>query len=406
VHRPLRWQILTFALGCLGPFIVHSQIDPYARESIQFGYNGAIQGHAPLAGYAFYFRNIPEFHTNLTLRLAVAPTYLDSELGIRGIIGDDTDMGIGLAGGGFADSYREIRVGTYHPSESFVGHGGETSISFYHCFNPHQQIPLNGVLRGTAHFSTYDEEDDTDAAFVLPHDHLTVLLRTGLRWGGKEPLLFPSLAMELSVWYEGQYRTDDGRYGIGGDRSLKQLSHLFWGQALLAYTFTNLGQSFYISLIGGSSVSADRFSAYRLGALLPLVSEFPLSLPGYYYQEITARNFVLLGGNYIIPLDHKDRWNINFTATTAGVDYLDGLEQPGSWHSGVGGGFLFKSPSLKFMVGYAYGIDAIRGNSRGAHSVGVLMQLDLAKAKEKYFVSEKPGMWRGWAPVLNGLFGD
>ena len=52
---------------------------------------------------------------------------------------------------------------------------------------------------------------------------------------------------------------------------MEDMSHLFWGQALLAYTFTNSGQSFYINLTGGTSVDADRFSAYRLGALLPLV---------------------------------------------------------------------------------------------------------------------------------------
>lgn len=395
----------------MSPALSHSQIDPYAREMIQLGYNASFQGHAPLAGYAFYYRNMPNVpRTNLTLRLALAPTYLDSELGVRQAFGDDTDLGIGLAGGGFADSYSEISQGTYHPSQSFTGHGGEVSASLYHCFNPDRIIPLNGVIRGLVHYSTYSPDDDTDAAFDLPNDHVTVSARTGLRWGGKEPLLFPSLAMELSIWYEGQFRTGSGRYGDttfnpAGDRALNQFSHLFWGQALLAYTLTNSGQSFYIILIAGGSVDADRFSTYRLGALLPLVSEFPLSLPGYYYQEISAENFVLLGGNYLIPLDHKDRWNLNFVATTAGVDYLDGLEQSGRWHSGVGAGLLYKSPSLKVMVGYAYGIDAKRSGGRGAHSVGLLMQLDLEHARQLIYGPEQPARWRGWGPVLDGLKG-
>jgi hypothetical protein len=189
------------------------------------------------------------------------------------------------------------------------------------------------------------------------------------------------------------------------DREVEMQSHLVWGQALLAYTLTNSGQCFFLSLTAGTSVDADRFSAYRLGALLPLVSEFPLSLPGYYYQEISARQFVLLGGNYTIPLDPKDRWNLNVTAATAGVDYLAGLRQPGDWLSGVGGGILYKASSVKVMVGYAYGIDAIRTGGRGAHSIGFLMQFDLGHARTSLLNPEEPGRWRGLQEII-GAFGD
>lgn len=391
--------------GVFGSSSTLAQIDPMPREMIQLGYNAAFQGHAPLSAYAFYYRNIPHLaRTNLALRLAIAPTYVDSELGIREVLTDDTDIGIGVAGGGFADSYDEIYRGTFLPKQSFVGHGGETSVSLYHCFNPGKRIPLNAVVRGFVHYSAYEADDDTDPTFELPSDHVTTGIRSGLRWGGKEPILFPSLAMELSAWYEGQYRTGSGVYGFSGDRQVKDFSHLFWGQALLAYTFTNSGQSFYINLTAGTSVDADRFSAYRLGALLPLVSEFPLSLPGYYYQEISARQFVMLGGNYMVPLDEKGRWNANIVAATAGVDYLPGLEQPGNWHSGVGGGILYQARSLKVMVGYAYGIDAIRSEGRGAHSIGILMQVDLDHAREFLFNPQQPNRWRGFQRIF-GAFG-
>ena len=410
MHRSLRWLVVLCCAGCLSPFAARSQVDPVQRELIQFGYNASFQGHAPLAAYAFYLHNHPNFlRTNLTLRLAIAPTYLDSELGISHVLTEHTDLGIGLAGGGFADSYDEIRDGNFRPDESFVGHGAETSLSLYHCFNPGHLIPLNAVLRGVAHYSVYDRDDGTAAEFRLPHDHANFSIRTGLRWGGKEPTLFPSLAMELSVWYEGQFRTDGGPYGFtnatGLDRRLEAVSHLIWAQALMAYTFTNSGQSFFVSLIGGTSFNADRFSGYRLGALLPLVSEFPLSLPGYYYQELSAKQFVLLGANYIVPLDRKRHWNVNFMATTAGVDYLRGLEQAGRWHSGVGGGILYKTPSLKVMLGYAYGIDAIRSEGRGAHSLGLLLQLDLEHAKEAIFNPAEPGVWRGFQRIFSG-FGE
>jgi hypothetical protein len=338
------------------------------------------------------------------LRLAVAPTYVDSELGISRILDRQTDLGIGVAGGGFADSYDEIRGGTFLPKQSFVGHGAEMSLSLYHCFNPDALIPLNGMLRGIAHYSIYERDSSTDSNFELPDDHGTFSVRTGLRWGGKEPILFPALAMELSAWYEGQFRSDAGRYGYSGDRRLNDMSHLFWGQALLAYTMTNSGQSFYVTLTAGTSVDADRFSAYRLGALLPLVAEFPLNLPGYYYQEISARNFVLLGGNYMIPLERKRRWFANVMATTAGVDYLAGFQQPGAWHSGVGGGILYQTPSIKVMIGYAYGIDAIRNDNRGADSIGFLMQIDLERAKKAILSPDSPSRWRGFQRIF-GAFG-
>ena len=396
-----RW--IAAGLGCLSPFLALGQIDPVKRELLQFGYNGAFEGHAPLAAYAFYYLNQPDFlRTNLTLRLALAPTYLDSELGISHALGENTDLGIGLGGGGYADSYYEIRRGKYLPGESFDGYGAETSLSLYHLFNPGQTIPLNGMLRGIAHYTTYDRGSDTAPNFGLPDDHGTFSVRTGLRWGGREPTLYPSLAMELSVWYEGIFRTDADTYGFG-DRKLEPHSHLFWAEALLAYTLPELKHSFYLNVTAGTSVDADRLNTYRLGALLPLVSEFPLSLPGYYYQEISARQFVLIGGNYIVPLDHPHRWNLSATATTAFVDYLPGLEQPGHWHTGVGGGVFYTSPSWRVMAGYAYGVDAIRSDGRGAHSIGILLQLDLAHAKEAFYKPEPSNQWRGLQRLLGVL---
>ena len=168
-----------------------------------------VEGHTPFAGYAFYYHNQPDFlRTNLTLRLALAPVYLDTELGFVGGLGPHTDFAIGLAGGGFADSYNEIRGGSFMQQESFLGHGGEISLGLYHLFNPNDQIPLSLVLRGTAHYSLLRRDDDTSLAFRLPDDHGEFNVRTGLRWGGIEPTLFPALAMELSVWHEGYFRTE------------------------------------------------------------------------------------------------------------------------------------------------------------------------------------------------------
>ena len=381
------------------PLVASAQIDPVRRDLIQAGYNAALQGHAPLSAYAFFYHNDPDFlRTNLTLRLSLAPTYLDSELGINRALGPRTDLGIGVAGGGFADSYKEIRGGKFLPSESFTGHGGEASLSLYHRFNPGQEIPLTLVVRGIVHHSWYERDSETDPAFQIPDDRTAFNVRSGLRWGGVEPTPFPSLAMELSAWYEGSFRAPSGAYGLGGDRRMEADSHLFWAQGLLAYTLPESQHNFYLSLKAGTSLEADRFSAYRLGALLPLAAEFPLSLPGYYYQELSARRFLLAGGTYLVPVDARGRWSIGATAATALVDYLPGAEQPGHWHSGAGAGILYRSPNdnVKIMISYAYGVDAIRTAGRGAHSIGVLLQVDLAQARERLLNPENPNRWRGW----------
>jgi hypothetical protein len=391
-------------LTWFAPLVASAQIDPVRRDLIQIGYSTAFEGRAPLAGYAFFYHNQPDFlRTNLTLRLALAPVYLDSELGFVSGLGPNTDFAIGAAGGGFADGYNEIRGGTYLQGESFDGDGGEISASVYHLFNPGDEIPLNFVLRGTAHYSFYNRNDRTATNFTLPSDHGDFSVRTGLRWGGVEPTLFPPLAMELSVWYEGHLRNDPGAYGFGGDRELKEQSHLFWAEAALAYTLPKSQQSFYVRLTAGTSVDADRFSAYRLGGFLPLIAEFPLSLPGYFYQEISARQFVLLNANYLLPLDAQKRWNIDVNAASAFVDYLPGESQPGNWLNGVGGGILYHSRSdrWKIMLNYAYGIDAIRSRGRGANSVGLLVQLDLGGKHSPNFNSTQPLLWRGWQRIFD-----
>ena len=172
----------------------------------------------------------------------------------------------------------------------------------------------------------------------------------------------------------------------------------------MSYTLPRSRQNFYLRLTAGGSVDADRFSAYRLGGFLPLIAEFPLSLPGYYFQEISARQFVLLNANYLLPLDAKQRWNLYLNASTAFVDYLSGEAQPGNRLSGVGVGILYRLPNdrLKIVLDYAYGIDAIRSHGRGANSVGLLLQWDLARTHGGESGPAPPNRWWGW----HGFWGD
>jgi hypothetical protein len=374
-----RGLLLATAVSCMAGAAL-GQVDPELRELLQAGLSQSVQGASPVAAYGYYYLNEPNFfHTNVTLRLALAPVYLDSEVGFVGLLGPHTDLGIGLAGGGFADNYYEFEGGKYLPQQSLTGDSEETSISVYHLFDPGRLIPLFGLLRVKEHYSLYQPLDELAPGFVLPHDHASFDWRAGLRLGGREPLLTPALAMELSAWYEGQYRTDSGPYGFDGDRMLQPNSELFWMRALLIYTLPDTQQSFDVNFTAGTSGHADRFSAYRLGGSLPLASEFPLAIPGYFYQELSARNFISFNAQYTFPLDPKKTWSLIPMGAAAVVDYLPGTGQPGAFNSGAGLAVDYHSRSGKWqiMASYGYGFEAIRDSGRGAQAVGILFEVDL-----------------------------
>ena len=382
-RRNACFTVLLFCLYLLPN--AHGQIDPEKRQLIHLGYNQPIEGKGPLAAYGFYYRNQPNFldHTNLTLRLAVAPLYMDSEFGFKSLIGPNTDLGVGLAGGGLADSYYEVRQGEYLRGESYDGHAGEISTTIYHRFNPSQRIPLNGIARvGTrAHF--YDDGKKTEPNFELPDNYQSLYFRTGLRFGGREPSMTAPLAMELSIWYEGQFRAGSSTYGFDDDREILAHTHLLWTRALLKYTFPESQQYFDVSLTLGTAENPDRHSAFRMGGWLPFIADFPLNIPGYYYQELSATRFALMNLLYSFPLEPKKIWSMTLMCATGSVDYLTGLEQPGHWHSGVGGGITYTSPRGSWFVSlvYGHGFNALRNGDDGADQVGLVFQYDFEARK-------------------------
>ncbi len=413
LHGPAAVAIaLVLLLLGASPARLAAQIDPEARELIQFGYTQPLQGRSPISGYAFYYHNHPGFiRTNLTLRLAIAPTYIDSELGFRDPFGTHTDFGLGIAGGGFADSYSEIRRGKWWQEESFTGHGGEASFSVYQLLNPLPagqkdytglgDVPLQLVLRNTMRYSVYQRDGATAANFVLPDDKLEHHVRAGIRWGGREPLLQPHRAVELSAWYEGQFRTDSQAYGYAGDRDIRAQTHLLWGRALVAWEFENR-QHAEVSITGGVTAHPDRFSAFRLGGALPMSAEFPLMIPGYYFQELSAERFVLLNGEYSVPLGRTSRWDATLFGGMANLDYFEPLKEPNHWHRGIGLGISYTSPdsSWHWTLGYARGIDALRGEHRGADTIGLILQYDLESSTTKPLKRAgrwlNPNTWRGF----------
>lgn len=357
-----------------------AQIDPEERELVEIGYDHPVSGAGPTAGYLFLYLNRARFlRRDASLRLALAPVYLDAEYGLAKLLGPRTDLGIGLAGGGFAHDYAEVRGGHYFREESFHGHGAAASVSVYHRFNPDQMIPLSAVVRQGVQYFDYGRAEKTAAAFALPSDHLAFVTRAGLRFGGQRPMLPPSDALEVSAWYEGRFRDRRGAYGYSGERALSRASHLFWLKTVAVRVQPGSGRRFGLGISAGSSIDADRLNAFGLGGFLPLTSDFPRDLPGYYNRELGARRFALFSGQLGVPLDRGKRFLVNALASWAFLSYVPGLEQEGHSHAGVGLGLQYDSASRAWSViaAYGYGLDAIRSGRLGAHSVSLAVQFDL-----------------------------
>jgi hypothetical protein len=384
-NRTRKVGSVLLAAGWLAVFNCHAQIDPEHRSLLELGYDQPLTGNGPQGIYAYYYYNQPDFfNTNTALRVAVAPAYVDGELGFKHLLSPYTDVGFGFNGGMFGANYYEVRQGDFIKQESFDGNGGGASLSVYQLLNPGMLIPVNVVARGGLTDSTYMKTSETADDFSLPGNQIAGYTRAGIRVAGKEPVLYPDLGLELSAWFQRDWRLDSQQYGFSDDRSISPNVDLYWLYAGLNYAWTNSGQKISFAFTGGGSTGADRFSAWRLGGVLPLISEFPLTLPGYYYEELTATRFEHFYGAYDVPLDAAHRWDFRLEAATAHLDYLPGFEQRSSWQTGVGGGLSFapKNKNFEIVLRYGYGFNAVRDGREGAQSVGILFQYNFEARKK------------------------
>jgi len=366
-----------------------AQIDPAPRKILHAGVDVPMKDQGPFGAYLFYYWNMPDLPaTNQTLRLVIAPMYVDSELGFKNLLGDNTDFAVGAFGGMFANSYQEVDAGNWKKDESFNGNGGGVSASIYHRFNPDQKIPLTGVLRARMNYWSFSEGADTgdnnaNLNFELPQNQPTMTYRAGLRWGGKEPYLAPTLGMELSGWYELEQRTDSGSYGYNNDRRMESVAQRIFGRAQINYTTLESKNYIVAALQAGGTFNSDRYSCYRLGGALPYTKEFPLQIPGYFYQEISAQDYGMAYGAYTIPLGPEDRWSLIGVGAAAVVKYQEGTGQPGSLNSGIGAGIEYSAESRRWKVItlFGYGFQAVRGDDRGGYSVGMAFQYNFGSTQ-------------------------
>jgi hypothetical protein len=217
----------------------------------------------------------------------------------------------------------------------------------------------------------------------VPANQPIFTARAGLRWGGVEPLLNPVLAMEVSSWYELEQRTDSGLYGFSGDRRLESTVQRAFGRAVIRYTTLEWKHYIVASLQGGTSFNPDRFGCYRLGGTLDYTKEFPLNIPGYFYQELSAKDFGLVNASYTIPFGAAKQWSITGSGAAALVAYLPGTGKSGSFNSGAGAGIGYAAPNRRWKVTTfsGYGFEAQRSNHAGGYSAGLACQINFGQTK-------------------------
>ncbi len=375
------------AVVAAGAATAHAQIDPDARQLLHLGVDAPLNGNGPKGAYAFYYWNMPNIPTtNQVLRLAIAPTYVDSELGFKSLLGPNTDFAVGAAGGAFANSYTEVRGGTYYKNESFDGESAGLSASIYQLMNPGAQMPLSSILRETMTYNSWFKSDQANQSgnnFDLPDNQPIFTTRAGFRWGGMEPVLTPKLALEVSAWYELEKRTDAGTYGFNGDRRLNNTPQRLFARTL--FRFTTFHDQHYIAagLQGGAAFDSDRLSSYRLGGVLPYTKEFPIQIPGYAFQEISAQDYGQAYAMYTIPFGPNHEFSVMGGGAAAVVKYEEGMGQAGALNSGIGGGIAYRAPSHKWKVlsMFGYGFEAERSNGDGGYTLALAFEYNFGNTK-------------------------
>lgn len=355
-----------------------AQIDPERRTYLEAGIEQPLRGNGPLDGYGFLLVNRPQFPTeDWYSRLVVAPTYLQAEIIRDRWPAEGHALGLGIDGGGFQNNFNDYRSGVLDKAESFWGHGGGASLSYYW-----RQLkiagvpPVEGLLRVRPEYAAYTTGSKTSSTFRLPADSAIYSFRAGLRAGGIPPELFPKEALEISVYHEASYRGTAGRFGLP-DRP-QQTDHFTqrtWARAGGIFPVW-LDHTVSLFLTGGVAEKADVLSVFPLGGPFRFHGDLPLILHGYNEGEVFARRFALVNASYqLAPIQGVDWLRLQFSGDYARVDFFSDHSLPHHNLTSAGADIiaaLTKTATLVF--GYGYGFDAPRGNHAGAQEAHILLE--------------------------------
>lgn len=384
---------LTLAAGKAG-----AQIDPAKRLLLEGGYEDGLGNPGPSAPYAFLYLNRPgAVGPGSAFRLAVAPVYADGELGVPGIFGSRTDLGVGFSGGGFAFGQAQVDRGDEKRGEAFIGHGGGTSVSLYPRIAKFGPVPVNGVFRLAMNYTDYQRTARTDARFETPPDQVTGVARAGIRAGGIEPGMDKGRAVEASIWGETRVHDKPAAYGYADDRSITRVARLLWSRvhvSLPGPLNTRVGGGVNL----GAGDGLGRIDAYRLGGMGTLTSEFPLILPGYFTQEISARRFAHAWARTSYPLGGARRFYLDLGAAGASLSPVPGTDPGSARHIGFSLGVSYApgKGGLHGQLAYGYSPTALRGSRRGAHALGLSFEIDFLAPADKPFTPKTQQQGLRW----------
>ncbi len=356
-----------------------AQLDPQWRTTLEAGLEKPIRGNGPLNAYGFLLVNRPHVPAeDWYLRIVLTPVYLRSELVRDRWPADGHAVGVGISGGLFQNNFDEFREGDYKRGESFRGHGGAATLSYYwRKLKIAGVLPVEGQLRLRPEYVVYDNGSDTSSDFRLPADSAIYTLRAGVRAGGIPPELFPQRALEVSLWHEVSYRDDAGRFGLP-DRTQATLHFTQRSWVRAGGIFTPwLDHSVNLFLTAGIAETTDALSVFRLGGAFRFQGELPLILHGYTAGEVFARRFGLINAAYQFPpIPGIDWFRLQFSGDYARVDYLSGHSLTHRNLAGAGMDAIIAFTKIAtLVVGYGYGFDAPRRDHNGGHEVHILLEV-------------------------------
>src|SRR6516164_1591253 len=169
--RPWASVFAALALLLFTSLPVLAQMDAMPRQLLHLGANFPLSDAGPLGAYAFYYWNMPNVPTtNEVLRFAIAPVYIDSDLGFKNLLGDHTDLAVGAFGGLYANNYQEVDAGDWKKDQSFDAANAGARVSIYHLLNPGGMIPLTLVARESVNYVSFMDSGDTSDRFELPQN--------------------------------------------------------------------------------------------------------------------------------------------------------------------------------------------------------------------------------------------
>ncbi len=354
---------------------VFAQVDVERRRTVILQTElGAYHSDEELNAFGYYWYNQNNFPwTNSALRVIFAGIFVDSELSIFLPSSTNTAVGIGGGGGLLLDSVTPYNMGKYVAKTSFYGDAVNIRGFINQTIPNPSPIPINVRATYGVAGSFYRKTSDTKN-FDLPDDMLVQFVGAELRVGGIEPGLTSVRGAELYLSADVNYRT--GFDGFG------PVAANYPQHSEYERLFGSLGGKIPIGptvlfprIAGGLGENLDQISAWKIGGNLVGVEPYAYMLHGYYTRELFASDFALGNLAWTFPICHKYGITGNLYADWALIKLTPPSSRDWDNYFGFGAAVGFRGPwQVNTLVGYGYGVNAVRRGDRGGHEISLALE--------------------------------